>query len=66
MRQVLVETVDPVCGTDTTTRGRAGWRVDAPTPSAEYQGVIYRFCNEGCREAFEQNPGKYAKEPVST
>ena len=59
MRHLLIEAVDPVCGLDCTTRGRAGGRFDRPVESAEYQGTLYHFCSEQCRRAFEDNPRKY-------
>jgi YHS domain-containing protein len=34
-------------------------RVDEKTPHATYQGKTYYFCNDGCRVAFEKEPGKY-------
>ncbi len=44
--------VDPVCG----------MTVDpASAKSAAYQGQVYYFCSQTCREKFEAAPGSYAK-----
>ncbi|MBI4499724.1 MAG: YHS domain-containing protein [Gemmatimonadetes bacterium] len=61
MRHVLIEAIDPVCGLDCTTRGRAGGRFDRPVESAEYQGTLYHFCSEQCRLRFESDPRKYVE-----
>ncbi len=46
------KTIDPVCG----------MAVEAKTDlTVEHQGKTYAFCAEGCREAFEKNPEKYAR-----
>jgi uncharacterized protein len=44
---------DPVCGMS----------VDPHTATerAEHQGVTYRFCSSGCREAFLKDPARYAE-----
>ena len=48
--------IDPVCG----------MRVDpaTATESAEYRGVAYFFCCDGCREMFQADPAKYLAKPV--
>lgn len=42
---------DPVCG----------MQVDEKTATArsEYEGTIYFFCSEGCRQHFEEDPRKF-------
>ena len=42
--------MDPVCGMEVT--AETEW-------TAEYDGVTFYFCNEGCRDAFVEEPGKY-------
>lgn len=44
---------DPVCGM--TVDRRAGG------PTSTYAGATYYFCGPGCREAFDADPGAYAK-----
>jgi YHS domain-containing protein len=44
---------DPVCAMD----------VDSAHPSggtATHNGQTYYFCSNGCRQAFEKDPAKYA------
>lgn len=55
-----VETTDPVCGRDWTTGGRAGWRIDKPIETLEYEGHTYHFCSEACRLEFERHPLRYS------
>ena len=43
--------VDPVCGMTV---------ADGDAPSAEHEGVVYRFCCEGCRARFEAEPDRWA------
>lgn len=45
--------IDPICkmAVDEKT---AKWK-------SEYKGKTYYFCAPGCKAAFEENPGKYAK-----
>ncbi|QSO48721.1 YHS domain-containing protein [Alicyclobacillus mengziensis] len=43
-------TIDPVCGMDVS---------EETAPKAEYQGITYYFCCEGCRKAFTNDPQKY-------
>lgn len=45
--------IDPICkmAVDEKT---AKWK-------SEYKGKTYYFCAPGCKVAFEENPGKYAK-----
>jgi Cu+-exporting ATPase len=42
--------VDPVCGMEVTAESE--W-------TAEYEGVTFYFCSEGCRDKFIEEPGKY-------
>lgn len=36
-------------------------KVDSATsPSREYEGKTYYFCNESCARAFDQEPAEYA------
>jgi len=48
----MEETVlmDPVCNMTVTEESE--W-------TAEYEGATFYFCNEGCRDAFIAEPGKY-------
>jgi len=48
-----VNNIDPVCG----------MKVDPGRTKimTSYQGQIYHFCAEACRNAFETNPGHYLK-----
>lgn len=48
---------DEVCGMD----------IDAADAAArvEYEGTTYYFCGEGCRQAFETDPGRYASRSAS-
>jgi Cu+-exporting ATPase len=32
----------------------------ATSPSREYEGKTYYFCNESCARAFDQEPAEYA------
>lgn len=45
--------IDPVCG----------MKVDPSETAivATHDGCSYYFCADGCRKAFEANPGKYLK-----
>ena len=45
--------VDPVCGMDVT--------VDEDTPTVEHGGREYRFCGQGCADAFTGEPDRYAE-----
>jgi YHS domain-containing protein len=42
--------VDPICGMTVTEESE--W-------TAEYEGATFYFCNEGCRDSFIEEPGKY-------
>jgi len=42
--------IDPVCGMEVTAESE--W-------TAEYEGVTFYFCSEGCRDKFIEEPGKY-------
>lgn len=44
--------IDPVCKMEVDTE-------DPPGGTAEYQGVTYYFCAQGCRIDFEEDPGAY-------
>jgi xanthine dehydrogenase accessory factor len=44
--------VDPVCGMSVA--------ISPATPSAELDGRRFWFCGEGCRDAFEADPSRYA------
>jgi Cu+-exporting ATPase len=33
----------------------------ATSPSREYEGVTYYFCNDSCARAFDQEPAEYAQ-----
>ena len=46
-----IEETDPVCGADL----EAGRTVT----SGQYEGILYRFCCEGCRGKFYENPDRY-------
>lgn len=48
------EAIDPVCGMTIATR-------DAKT--AVYEGQVYYFCSQNCREKFEGSPRSYASAP---
>lgn len=44
---------DPVCDMD----------VDEKTAlKSEYEGKTYYFCNQSCKEVFEKNPKRFAKD----
>ena len=45
---------DPVC--------RMTVDESAATAKTEYQGKIYYFCAEGCKETFEKEPEKFVEE----
>ena len=42
---------DPVCGMDVEPKNAAG--------KTDYQGKTYYFCSLGCKNEFEQYPGKF-------
>lgn len=44
-------TKDPVCGM-TLSEEKAPF-------TSEYEGEVYRFCGEGCKERFDRNPERY-------
>ncbi len=44
--------VDPVCGMKVTEESE--W-------TAEYEGVTFYFCSEGCRDKFIETPGEFLK-----
>ncbi len=43
---------DPVCGMEVDEAKAAG--------SSSHEGKTYYFCSEGCKQAFDENPEKYA------
>ncbi|MDQ3802935.1 MAG: YHS domain-containing protein [Acidobacteriota bacterium] len=45
---------DPICGMPVEEERAAG--------QAEYGGRVYYFCSAGCREKFNEDPGRYAGE----
>lgn len=49
----MTKVKDPVCGMELEPRKE--------TDKSEYQGQTYYFCWIGCKEKFDQNPGKYIK-----
>ena len=50
--------VDPVCGMDVT--------VDGETPTVEHGGETYRFCGQGCADAFAAEPDRYVGEGTAS
>ncbi len=50
---MVVTYKDPVCGMDVTV---------ASGHEADYNGVRYYFCSDGCRSKFESDPRKYLQE----
>ena len=50
--------IDPVCGMEVTS--------DTAEETLDYQGRTYYFCSADCREAFEENPQKYAQQARET
>ena len=47
-----VAIIDPVCGAEVTVESE--W-------TAEYEGVTFYFCSEGCRDKFIETPGEFLK-----
>ncbi len=45
-----VPIMDPVCGMEVTAESEF---------TAEYEGVTFYFCSEGCRDKFIEEPGKF-------
>ena len=45
---------DPVCGMPVEEEKAAG--------RSEYRGSAYYFCSAGCRERFNEDPGRYTAE----
>ena len=43
--------IDPVCGMEVDE--------NAAPATAEYDGEVYFFCSEKCRQEFLQNPGQF-------
>ena len=42
---------DPVCGMEV--------NIETAPAKSEYEGQIYYFCSEDCKEAFNKNPEQY-------
>lgn len=42
---------DPVCG--------MRLRPEEAIYESEYEGVVYRFCSEACKEKFDQDPARF-------
>jgi YHS domain-containing protein len=42
---------DPVCGMEV--------NLETAPAKTEYEGQIYYFCSESCKEAFEEDPEQY-------
>jgi P-type Cu+ transporter len=42
---------DPVCGMQI--------NIDTAPAQTEYEGQIYYFCSQGCKEAFDENPEQF-------
>lgn len=45
---------DPVCGMQVEEQNAAG--------QSEYKEQTYYFCNEGCKQKFDENPEAYVSE----
>lgn len=45
-------TIDPVCGMEVE---------DRSPHRAEYQGTLYLFCSDGCRQKFQRHPDRWVK-----
>jgi Cu+-exporting ATPase len=52
----MAKPIDPICGMPVEEERAAG--------RSEHEGRAYYFCSFGCREKFEENPGRYAKREV--
>ncbi len=48
----MAKHTDPICGMPVEEGSAAG--------EAEYRGRRYYFCSGGCRERFNEDPGRYA------
>ena len=46
--------IDPVC--------KMTVDENAPAATSEHNGTTYYFCAQGCKVAFDENPGKYLSE----
>lgn len=46
---------DPVCKMEIAATSAAG--------TSTYQGKIYYFCAVSCKEAFDEDPGRYLEKP---
>jgi YHS domain-containing protein len=51
VKDTPIKTIDPVCGMEV--------EPERTKLVALYKGKSYCFCAEGCRKAFEADPGKY-------
>lgn len=49
--------IDPVCKMKVEPKKAAA--------TSEYHGKTYYFCAKGCKEAFENDPGKFLKNEAS-
>jgi len=49
---LLVSAIDPVCGMSVQ---------ESVADTATYDGKLYGFCSEGCKDDFLLEPGKYVK-----
>ena len=56
----MVETLakDPVCGTDVSIN-----KAEKSGRKSTYQGKVYYFTSDECKEQFDKNPARYAKKP---
>lgn len=50
--------VDPVCGMQIDESEAVGY--------LEHKGNTYFFCSVACQRKFEENPEKYANQPIET
>lgn len=50
--KTMAKQVDPICGMPVEEEKAAG--------RSEYRGRNYYFCSAGCREKFNEDPGRYA------
>ncbi len=52
---------DPVCGMDVDEN-----KAKAAGLMAEHRGKTYYFCMEECKQAFDQDPGRYVEKPTGS
>jgi YHS domain-containing protein len=48
----MTKTIDPVCGMSVD--------IENPPAQTKYHDRLYYFCDQVCKDAFEQNPEHYA------